>query len=696
MKDKKSLYLAFILGLFIVAVGMISFIVFSNVKENNKVFINNEVQLGDDWNNCVTISSNYKTSTRGSISYGGNTYTSVAPASGNTWYKFETNTNCDKGYYCYTLKKCTLNSSSTPAGTTADGKCKPGYRKSNGQCVVCPNGRWSDGGDATTCFACGAGFICKDGTRSQCPSNTYTKTDSSSECTLCNGTVEKNKCVGNETSCSEGYRLNNGSCVACGDGYWSNGGTVTSCSPCPAGYSCQGNKKTACTDNTYSAGGGSKCLTCNGKVNDAHTSCEVSQASQCSKGYRYDSTSKKCVYCSGITEYQPNAGQTKCLYCTNGKVANADHTDCISGACPLGYYLGSGGNCITCTVGHYCNNGSTQTSCSDGYYQNLTGQSSCKKCSSNEKSNANHTACVKKSSSNPSSSDKCYRDTNNDYQVGNYNNQPGYTLVSNETKNCNNIKVKKVDSNTTVLTGATITFTDSSVPPVTRTFNIGETDINMTNPGTYTIVETVAPTGYQIDNTPIQVIVNDDGTINVTGGTNIDLGTSNGTRNITLSIINNNRSPEPTAEEYCYVKRGNGTNNEYCFGNTDTSCVGYSEVVSGRTRETCTEDIACYQKTDGTYTVGKFDGQFGYQYFGTICPACYEDANGNYRWTNTPNANERPVAEINTIDKCVTPAKISNNKIIYIILIVVVAIALFLVIKSLKKGNGNNNMSTEY
>ena len=51
MKDKKSLYLAVILGLFIVAVGMISFIIFSNVKENNKVFINNEVQLGDsvDW-----------------------------------------------------------------------------------------------------------------------------------------------------------------------------------------------------------------------------------------------------------------------------------------------------------------------------------------------------------------------------------------------------------------------------------------------------------------------------------------------------------------------------------------------------------------------------------------------------------------------------------------------------------------------
>ena len=107
-------------------------------------------------------------------------------------------------------------------------------------------------------------------------------------------------------------------------------------------------------------------------------------------------------------------------------------------------------------------------------------------------------------------------------------------------------------------------------------------------------------------------------------------------------------------------------------------------------------DIACYQKTDGTYTVGKFDGQQGYQYFGTICPACYEDANGTYRWTNTPNANERPVPEINTIDKCVTPSKISGNKIIYIILIGVVGVALVFVIMSMKKGNSKNNMSTEY
>ena len=43
MKDRKSLYLSVILGLFLVAVVMIFFIVFDSVNEHNKVFINNEV-----------------------------------------------------------------------------------------------------------------------------------------------------------------------------------------------------------------------------------------------------------------------------------------------------------------------------------------------------------------------------------------------------------------------------------------------------------------------------------------------------------------------------------------------------------------------------------------------------------------------------------------------------------------------------
>ena len=165
---------------------------------------------------------------------------------------------------------------------------------------------------------------------------------------------------------------------------------------------------------------------------------------------------------------------------------------------------------------------------------------------------------------------------------------------------------------------------------------------------------------------------------------------SQNNNNQTNNNTNNNQQQEETAQ--CYVKRNVGTNNIYCYG-TSEKCSGFSEIASGKTEYDCNENDACYEKTDGTYVLGKFDKQSEYKYYGMTCPACYEKENGDYYWTNTPKTNEKVVSEINTSSKCVTPNKsiFSTKKIIFIVLIVVVAIALFVVLKSLKNDNQDNN-----
>ena len=147
----------------------------------------------------------------------------------------------------------------------------------------------------------------------------------------------------------------------------------------------------------------------------------------------------------------------------------------------------------------------------------------------------------------------------------------------------------------------------------------------------------------------------------------------------------NDTNQQQEETKNCYVRRGIGTNNEYCYG-TSELCSGFSEVVTDKTEYNCNENDACYEKVDGTYALGKFDKQSGYQYYGMSCPACYEKENGEYYWTNTPVTNEKVISGINTSDKCITPSKssLSNNKIALIGLIVVVAVAFFIVLKSLK------------
>lgn len=86
-----------------------------------------------------------------------------------------------------------------------------------------------------------------------------------------------------------------------------------------------------------------------------------------------------------------------------------------------------------------------------------------------------------------------------------------------------------------------------------------------------------------------------------------------------------------TPAEACYVKRGNGEDNTYCYGSAST-CSGFTEVVSGITNASdCKENIQCYLRLgDNTYVMGKYDGQAGYEPYGNTCPNsnCYINKTG--------------------------------------------------------------------
>ncbi len=415
---------------------------------------------------------------------------------------------------------------------------------------------------------------------------------------------------------------------------------------------------------------------------------------KCSPGTGWSDQEGKCIPCSGNT-IQKYTAHRSCEACPSGKTANKAKTNCDLTSCNLGYYI-ENGKCEKCSKGHYCD-GKNSKVCDDGSYQDEVGQSSCKQCEGNKKSNSDHTSCVNKTSSSGNSNtnivqEKCYRDSNNDYVVGNYDNQVGYVYISDSIINCNNIKIKKIDSNNVTLAGGTIVFEEVLNPNNNRTFIIGETDISMLNSGSYLIKETIAPIGYSLETNEIRVTVNGNGTITINSNANINLNATNGTRNIKIDLINILDSTN-NEEEKCYVKHEKDGFNTYCYGD-NTTCPDYEETIEGRNKDTCDEELACFQKQDGSFVTGKYSNQNEYQYFGMMCPACYEKNNGDYYWTNTPLSNEKLIKEISLSNMCYAPQK-NSSKLIYLILLILVVIILFVVIK-FRKNKNNNSFSTDY
>ena len=96
----------------------------------------------------------------------------------------------------------------------------------------------------------------------------------------------------------------------------------------------------------------------------------------------------------------------------------------------------------------------------------------------------------------------------------------GYTKLENTPQEqCNRLIIKKVDENGVVKSGATVTITGPNNYNETKT--IGNATLEKLSPGTYKIKETVAPTGYILDQTEITVTVSSTGTITVSNASNL-------------------------------------------------------------------------------------------------------------------------------------------------------------------------------
>ena len=158
----------------------------------------------------------------------------------------------------------------------------------------------------------------------------------------------------------------------------------------------------------------------------ARSSCiaEISLSVGSTKGRTSCSygTSVAMSNCNNATETQCNkVGQGlvngKCQDCNPGTYNNSSTSNQCS-MCPYGKYCEGGSKISNCPAGYGNKIGAKSkdecVKCSDGYISSEGGM--CTPCEKGKKSNASRTSCYTPTS-NPSSSDKCYKDTNNDYQV---------------------------------------------------------------------------------------------------------------------------------------------------------------------------------------------------------------------------------------------------------------------------------------
>ena len=113
----------------------------------------------------------------------------------------------------------------------------------------------------------------------------------------------------------------------------------------------------------------------------------------------------------------------------------------------------------------------------------------------------------------------------------------------------------------------------------------------------------------------------------------------------------------------CYLKRGNESNNDYCF-NTASICTsqGFTETVYGRVEADCGENPQCYRKVVGSeyiYSYGLYSGQSDYEPFGDTCPkpACYKDSSNHYYWTSSPKDDDIEITSINKPEDCADDGK---------------------------------------
>jgi alpha-tubulin suppressor-like RCC1 family protein len=320
--------------------------------------------------------------------------------------------------------------------------CLPGSYFADGDCKLCPLGRYQDTKGQHSCKECTAGKYTRSGEGSTkcsscprsktvlrgrgyaasdcfkiCPKGQYGSTESD-KCLPCKAGTYNNLTSGTNvcTPCEAGKAqplTNQSSCSLCAAGKWANIHVATKCFECPPGSSCSRmgmNDPEPCPVGRYAdtkmqlncsacpAGryqnstGSAKCLFCDaGKYNHVHGSNSTSACKECSAG-RFSSRggADACQAC-GRDTYSNSTMQsrTACVPCERGKSTEGEGpngdglaaTKCVEveSACDPGQTR-RGGLCYGCPPGNFSANGLQCLACSPGTYSEAWNSSICIKC----------------------------------------------------------------------------------------------------------------------------------------------------------------------------------------------------------------------------------------------------------------------------------------------------------------------------
>lgn len=325
-------------------------------------------------------------------------------------------TRCPFGESCVDKKDSTrtvcTSGQYSPLGHGFCENCPPGtkVRNSKDGCEICPAGSKCAGGDNNPVI-CPDGYITSVGKSecSRCPSGTYPNTEKSS-CVPC--PPGKECPYSTEINCPSGYYSLGGypRCLPapagtyvpnpgalpqkCDDGTWSNQAS-TSCSPCPAGYTCAlSTIPIKCPSGQISKEGEMYCTPC-----PAGYQCiDPVSNSTCDEGYYSHIGDPECHLCPpgyfcGLNAMNPlpcpdglysSQGSSECSVCEAGKYCPDPASPPLD--CPDGTYSSEGLTiCTKCREGFYCTSkvsslqSSPEIPCEDGYIS-APGSTSCQPC----------------------------------------------------------------------------------------------------------------------------------------------------------------------------------------------------------------------------------------------------------------------------------------------------------------------------
>lgn len=125
-----------------------------------------------------------------------------------------------------------------------------------------------------------------EGCYRSCDPGTYASTCIGTECSSCDPGYYCAGACADPVPCAAGTALTtyggttSTDCTACSSGYYASEEGSSSCSLCPAGYSCTSTEATACNAGFYASAGATTCSECaEGYYNalSAQESCQVSE-----------------------------------------------------------------------------------------------------------------------------------------------------------------------------------------------------------------------------------------------------------------------------------------------------------------------------------------------------------------------------------------------------------------------------------